>query len=85
MFTVRAPNRAHNRISAGVRFTAGVGETDNPAALAYFRKAGYAVEYQSPPAPEIESVPAAVAVRPVHKPAAKRPAKPSRKPYAKQP
>jgi hypothetical protein len=44
MFTVRAPNTAHNGISAGVRFTAGVGETDNPAALAYFRRAGYAVE-----------------------------------------
>jgi hypothetical protein len=43
MFTVRAPNTAHNGTTAGVRFTAGVGRTDSPAALAYFRKAGYVV------------------------------------------
>ncbi len=58
MFTVRAPNRAHNGISAGVSFTAGAGETDNPAALAYFRRAGYEVVLQSPPAAAtIEIVP----------------------------
>jgi hypothetical protein len=44
MFTVRAPNSAHNGISAGVSFTAGVGHTDNPAALAYFSRAGYTLE-----------------------------------------
>lgn len=49
MVTVRAPNHSHNGISAGVRFTAGVGETNNPAALAYFRRAGYEVLY--PPEP----------------------------------
>jgi hypothetical protein len=43
MATVLAPNRKHNGISAGVRFTAGVGQTDHPAALAYFRKAGYMI------------------------------------------
>jgi hypothetical protein len=43
MTTILAPNRKHNGISAGVRFTAGVGQTDHPAALAYFRKAGYTI------------------------------------------
>jgi hypothetical protein len=46
MFTVRAPNTAHNGITAGVRFTAGVGQTDSPAALAYFARAGYTIELQ---------------------------------------
>ena len=44
MFKVRAPNRTHSGISAGVSFVAGVGHTDNPAALAYFRRAGYGIE-----------------------------------------
>lgn len=45
MARVLAPNRTYNGISAGVRFTAGVGETHNPAALAYFRRAGYELIY----------------------------------------
>lgn len=56
MFTVRAPVAGYNGISAGVRFTAGVGYTDNPAALAYFRRAGYAIGSDaapSEPAPEL--------------------------------
>jgi hypothetical protein len=40
---VRAPNKAHNGRTAGVQFRDGVGETDNPAALAYFQRAGYEV------------------------------------------
>lgn len=69
MFTVRAPNTAHNGISAGVRFTAGVGHTDNPAALAYFSKAGYAVGLNAtvPPAPAETHAPA-----PITKPAPRR-------------
>jgi hypothetical protein len=43
MATILSPNKQHNGISAGVRFTAGVGQTDRPAALAYFRKAGYGI------------------------------------------
>ena len=43
MFTIRAPIRTYDGISAGVRFTAGVGETDNPGALAYFARAGYEI------------------------------------------
>ena len=55
MFTVRAPNTAHNGISAGVRFTAGVGQTDNPAALAYFMRAGYVVEPTAPAPAEVSA------------------------------
>jgi len=47
MFTVRAPNRTHSGISAGVSFVAGVGHTDNPAALAYFAKAGYQISLEA--------------------------------------
>jgi len=57
MFKVRAPNRTHSGISAGVSFTAGVGHTDNPAALAYFQRAGYTVELM-PAGAVIETTPA---------------------------
>ena len=56
MFKVRAPNRTHSGISAGVRFTAGVGHTDNPAALAYFSRTGYAIELM-PAGAVIETIP----------------------------
>jgi hypothetical protein len=59
MFTVRAPNTAHNGTTAGVRFTAGVGRTDNPAVLAYFRKAGYVVTLDGPGPIAPASVPVA--------------------------
>jgi hypothetical protein len=54
---VRAPNKGYNGVSAGVRFTGGVGETSNPRALAYFAKAGYELvpgnlAAQPEPAPE---------------------------------
>ncbi len=57
MATILAPNKSHNGISAGVRFTAGVGETDNPAALAYFGKAGYTILPQGAVLPEPEPEP----------------------------
>ena len=47
MFTVRSPNRTHSGITAGVSFTAGVGHTDNPAALAYFQRAGYTIALEA--------------------------------------
>jgi len=76
MFTVRAPNTAHNGISAGVRFTAGVGQTDNPAALAYFRRAGYTVALAAPAPAEM----AAPVLSPEPVPAAPRaPARPKRR------
>ena len=61
MFTVRSPNPAHNGISAGVRFTAGVGHTDSRAALAYFAKVGYQITRDdAPTVPRVigESAPA---------------------------
>lgn len=60
MFTVRAPVRGYNGISAGVSFAAGVGHTDNPGALAYFARAGYTLELEAVPAapePVVEIVP----------------------------
>jgi hypothetical protein len=54
---VRAPNTNHNGNTAGVQFVAGVGHTDRPAAIEYFRRAGYSVEPEGsvrptpPPAP----------------------------------
>lgn len=44
MWKVTAPNGAYNGVSAGVAFVDGVGETDNPLALTYFRRHGYTVE-----------------------------------------
>lgn len=43
MTKVHAPNRAYNGISAGVRFTNGEADTEDPRALQYFRRAGYGV------------------------------------------
>jgi hypothetical protein len=56
MATILAPNKSHNGISAGVRFTAGVGHTDRPAPLAYFRKAGYTILPDGAALPEPEPV-----------------------------
>ena len=52
MATILAPNKSHNGITAGVRFTAGVGHTDRPAALTYFARAGYMIlsDESTPPA-----------------------------------
>ncbi|MGZ9829952.1 hypothetical protein ACXYTP_23850 [Tsukamurella ocularis] len=40
---VKTPVKGYNGIVAGVTFTDGVGETDNAAALAYFKSQGYDV------------------------------------------
>lgn len=48
---VRSPNKTHNGLTAGVQFTNGFGETDRPAALAYFRRAGYTVTAGTMPHP----------------------------------
>lgn len=63
MTKVYAPNRAYNGPGAGgVMFIDGVGETDNAAALAYFRNAGYGID--EPPA-RGEPAPARVGPEPV--------------------
>lgn len=45
---IYAPNADYNGISAGVQFTAGVGETRNPAAVAYFTRSGYGIDEPHP-------------------------------------
>ena len=43
MAKVYAPNKQYNGISASVAFAKGVGETDNPALLEWFKNHGYTV------------------------------------------
>lgn len=44
MAKILAPNKQYNGISAGVAFTNGTGESDNPVLLDWFRSKGYEVE-----------------------------------------
>lgn len=44
MAKIYAPNKQYNGISASVAFAKGVGETDNPTLLDWFRNHGYEVE-----------------------------------------
>ncbi|SDY13314.1 hypothetical protein [Eubacterium barkeri] len=39
-----APNESYAGISAGVCFSQGVGETENPIALEWFQRHGYVLE-----------------------------------------
>lgn len=43
MATIKTPVEGFSGQVVGVTFTDGVGETDNPAALAYFARQGYAI------------------------------------------
>ena len=53
MAKIYAPNKQYTGISAGVPFAAGVGESNNPVRLAWFREHGYEVkEEAAAPAPE---------------------------------
>lgn len=47
---IQTPVKGFNGIVAGVSFVDGVGETDDPAALAYFERQGYDITPHSPPA-----------------------------------
>jgi hypothetical protein len=47
---VFAPNKQYTGLSAGVTFVNGVGETDIPHVLDWFREHGYIVEEGDPPA-----------------------------------
>ncbi|WP_052447236.1 hypothetical protein [Clostridium polynesiense] len=44
MVKIFAPNKEYTGVSASVDFLNGVGETDNPALLNWFREHGYEVE-----------------------------------------
>ncbi len=52
MAKIKAPNTQYTGISAGVPFVSGVGETDNPYLIEWFRSHGYEVE-----APEVYACP----------------------------
>lgn len=52
MAKIYAPNKEYTGISAGVPFVTGVGETDDPRLLEWFRTHGYEVE-----APEVFTCP----------------------------
>lgn len=49
---VRSPRDGYDGVSVGVRFVDGVANTDDPAALAYFTRAGYDIEPPPPPVPD---------------------------------
>ena len=44
MAKIYAPNKQYDGISASVAFTRGVGESENPALLDWFKSHGYTVE-----------------------------------------
>lgn len=68
MVKVHTPVKGFTGTSAGVAFADGVGETDDPNALAYFKRHGYEVEDKKAAAKPSEP-----------KPAKKAAAKPSEK------
>lgn len=55
MTKIETPVKGFSGSVAGVTFTNGVGETDDPTALGYFRRRGYTVEAPAaPPFPDGE-------------------------------
>lgn len=48
---VKTPVEGFSGVVAGVAFTDGVGETDNPTALSYFRRHGYGIGSKPPVVP----------------------------------
>lgn len=44
---IHAPNKSYTGISAGVTFVNGVGETEDPRIIEWFKKSGYVVEEQN--------------------------------------
>lgn len=73
---ILTPVKGFTGTVAGVAFANGVGETENPAALAYFRRKGYIVEAEESPATP-ESPPAAQAPEQPSVPAPSVPAAPT--------
>ena len=48
MAKIFAPNKKYNGISAGVKFVNGVGETNDPRLIKWFKSKGYKVEDVKP-------------------------------------
>ena len=44
MMRIIAPNKQYEGVSATVKFNKGIGQTDNPYLIDWFKKNGYAVE-----------------------------------------
>ena len=44
MVTIKAPNKQYTGLSAGVLFEKGVGQTNDPRLIAWFKDRGYQVE-----------------------------------------
>lgn len=49
MTTIRCPNREYSGLSATVVFTNGVGQTDDPHLIEWFRQRGYEIGDEAPP------------------------------------
>lgn len=49
MARITAPNTQYTGVSASVPFAGGVGETDDPRLIEWFRSHGYAVENEKKP------------------------------------
>jgi hypothetical protein len=49
MAKITAPNAKYNDVSAGVRFSDGVGYTDKPHLIEWFKNHGYAVDENATP------------------------------------
>lgn len=54
MAKIIAPNKQYSGISASVVFVNGIGETDKPELLEWFRGHGYAVEDETPQGEGVE-------------------------------
>lgn len=48
MAKIVAPNKQYDGVSAGVKFDKGVGHTDKPYLIAWFKQHGYTVEKENP-------------------------------------
>lgn len=56
MAKILAPNKEYTGVSASVPFCNGVGETDNPALISWFKEHGYVVEEPKKEVEEAEIV-----------------------------
>lgn len=48
MAAIKAPNKQYSGYSAGVLFEQGIGHTDDPNLVAWFKARGYQVEDEKP-------------------------------------
>ena len=55
MAKIVAPNKQYDGVSAGVKFEKGVGHTEQPYLIAWFKQHGYTVEKENPEVKEPES------------------------------